>query len=139
MASAKPRWLIFSMKVMTSPPSPQPKQCQSPVFGLTLKEGLFSPWKGQQPQNSWPRWRSSTVSATSCTKSVAWRTFSLSSSVIMTCPPFLYRIYKVITWSPKVQATQSMLPRTVRSSSSTDEKGLESRSHRKNVTATSAP
>src|SRR3954453_6386525 len=48
-ASAKVRWSIFWRKEMTSPPSPQPKQCQAPTAGRTLKDGLFSSWKGHRP------------------------------------------------------------------------------------------
>src|SRR5215467_9247383 len=32
-----------------SPPTPQPKQWKMPRFGLTVKEGVFSLWKGQRP------------------------------------------------------------------------------------------
>jgi hypothetical protein len=36
-------------KLKTSPPSPQPKQCQLSRPGVTMKLGVFSPWKGQRP------------------------------------------------------------------------------------------
>ena len=34
---------------MTSPPSPQPKQCQNWRAGVTLNDGDFSSWKGHSP------------------------------------------------------------------------------------------
>ena len=34
---------------MTSPPSPQPKQCQNWRAGVTWKDGDFSSWKGHRP------------------------------------------------------------------------------------------
>jgi hypothetical protein len=33
----------------TSPPTPQPKQWKMPFFGLTMNDGVFSPWNGQRP------------------------------------------------------------------------------------------
>ena len=36
-------------KPKASPPTPQPKQWKIPFLGLTMKEGVFSPWKGQRP------------------------------------------------------------------------------------------
>ena len=40
---------IFIRKLMTSPPSPQPKQCQNWRAGVTWKDGDFSSWKGHRP------------------------------------------------------------------------------------------
>ncbi|OPZ89733.1 MAG: hypothetical protein BWY73_01448 [candidate division TA06 bacterium ADurb.Bin417] len=34
-------------KEMESPPAPQPKQWKMPFSGVTMKEGVFSPWNGQ--------------------------------------------------------------------------------------------
>ena len=34
---------------MTSPPSPQPKQCQNWRAGVTWNDGDFSSWNGQSP------------------------------------------------------------------------------------------
>jgi hypothetical protein len=48
-ASVKPMPSIFIKKAMTSPPSPQPKQCHTFFEGLTLNEGDFSSWKGHRP------------------------------------------------------------------------------------------
>ena len=38
-ASVNESWSIFCTKLMTSPPSPQPKQCQNPRAGVTLNDG----------------------------------------------------------------------------------------------------
>src|SRR5665811_937376 len=48
-ASAKVRCSTLCTKEMTSPPSPQPKQCHAPVTGRTLNDGLFSSWNGHSP------------------------------------------------------------------------------------------
>ena len=37
------------MKEMTSPPTPHPKQCQSPRVGVTWNDGDFSSWNGHSP------------------------------------------------------------------------------------------
>jgi hypothetical protein len=37
------------MKAKASPPTPHPKHLKMPLCGLTLKEGVFSEWKGQSP------------------------------------------------------------------------------------------
>ena len=37
------------MKAKASPPTPQPKHLKMPLRGLTLKDGVFSAWKGQSP------------------------------------------------------------------------------------------
>src|ERR687896_227894 len=47
--SANGRCSIFSMNVMTSPPSPQPWQYHMPRVGVTLNEGVFSSWNGHRP------------------------------------------------------------------------------------------
>jgi len=36
-------------KPNASPPTPHPKQWKIPFLGLTMKEGVFSMWKGQRP------------------------------------------------------------------------------------------
>src|SRR5215210_4714067 len=36
-------------KLKTSPPRPQPKQCQLSRAGVTTNDGVFSPWNGQSP------------------------------------------------------------------------------------------
>ena len=48
-ASVKVRCSTFWTNEMTSPPSPQPKQCQAPTAGRTLNDGDFSSWKGHRP------------------------------------------------------------------------------------------
>ena len=40
---------IFIRNEMTSPPSPQPKQCQNWRAGVTWNDGDFSSWKGHRP------------------------------------------------------------------------------------------
>src|SRR2546428_8069363 len=59
-----------SKNVKTLPPSPQPKQWNIWREGLTMKEGVFSEWKGQRPLKFCPallseRWAltTSTISA----------------------------------------------------------------------------
>src|SRR5262245_60469119 len=42
------------MKPNASPPAPQPKQWKMPRFGLTVKDGVLSAWKGQSPFQCWP-------------------------------------------------------------------------------------
>src|SRR6266511_3195706 len=37
-----------------SPPALQPKQWKMPRLGLTVKDGVFSAWKGQSPFQCWP-------------------------------------------------------------------------------------
>src|SRR3989454_933740 len=63
---------IFIKNVKTLPPSPQPKQWNIWREGLTMKEGVFSEWKGQRPLKFCPalpseRWAltTSTISARS--------------------------------------------------------------------------
>src|SRR5438128_4408972 len=62
----------FIKNVKTLPPSPQPKQWNIWREGLTMKEGVFSEWKGQRPLKFCPallseRWAltTSTISARS--------------------------------------------------------------------------
>ena len=47
-----------------SPCSPQPKQCHVSRSGETMKEGVFSAWKGQRPLETVPARLSETVSPT---------------------------------------------------------------------------
>ena len=47
-----------------SPCSPHPKQCHVSRSGVTMKEGVFSPWKGQSPFETLPARFSATVSPT---------------------------------------------------------------------------
>ena len=54
-------------KLKTSPPSPQPKQCQLSRLGVTTNDGVFSPWKGQRPLKVAPALRRLTVSPTTST------------------------------------------------------------------------
>src|SRR5699024_8247816 len=76
-ASTKLRWLIFCTKEITSPPSPQPKQCQWPSWGRMLKEGVFSSWKGHSPcTEPMPAVRSVTCSETTSSRRERSRTSS---------------------------------------------------------------
>jgi hypothetical protein len=36
-------------KLKTSPPSPQPKHFQESRLGVTVNDGVFSPWNGHRP------------------------------------------------------------------------------------------
>ena len=47
-----------------SPCSPQPKQCHVSRSGVTMNDGVFSPWKGQRPFETLPARLSWTVSPT---------------------------------------------------------------------------
>lgn len=47
-----------------SPCSPQPKQCHVSRSGVTMNDGVFSPWNGQRPFETLPARFSSTVSPT---------------------------------------------------------------------------
>ena len=38
-----------STNLMTSPPTPQPKQWKTPLSPLTWNDGVFSPWNGHSP------------------------------------------------------------------------------------------
>ena len=61
---------------MALPCLPQPKQWKNCLVGLTVKEGLFSEWKGHSPEKlapvffSWT-WRP-TISTTSARASNSW-------------------------------------------------------------------
>ena len=48
-ASGKSSRSWSSMNLMTSPPTPQPKQWKKPLSACTLNEGVFSVWNGQRP------------------------------------------------------------------------------------------
>src|SRR6202162_3367677 len=91
-----PRLSVFSMsstKVKTSPERSQPKQYQDCIWGLTLKLGLSSWWKGQRPQRSLLRLVRRTCSWTTLTRSTLAFTSAKASSVagwgtlsIVSCP-----------------------------------------------------
>src|SRR3954454_24426281 len=70
---------------MTSPPSPQPKQCHAPTAGRMLKDGLFSSWKGHRPlSDPGPAERSVTCSRT--TSSIDERSLPRATSSALTRP-----------------------------------------------------
>ena len=48
-ASVNLSFSCSSMNLITSPPTPQPKQWKKPRSRLTLNEGVFSPWNGHRP------------------------------------------------------------------------------------------
>src|ERR1700686_4484196 len=78
-----PRLSVFSMsstKVKTSPERSQPKQYQDCIWGLTLKLGLSSWWKGQRPQRSLLRLVRRTCSWTTFTRSTLALTSAKASS-----------------------------------------------------------
>ena len=58
-----------STNLMTSPPTPHPKQWKKPFSPLTWNDGVFSPWNGQSPFHATPLRRSGTRSWTTCTMS----------------------------------------------------------------------
>ncbi len=53
-ASGNDRESRFITKLKMSPPSPQPKHFQESRAGVTVKDGVFSPWNGQSPLNVEP-------------------------------------------------------------------------------------
>src|SRR6266508_966575 len=72
-------------KPKASPPAPQPKQWKMPRLGLTVKDGVFSAWKGQSPFQCWPprlrltNWpTSSTMSSRERITSRSWGVKSIS-------------------------------------------------------------
>jgi hypothetical protein len=52
------------MNLITSPPTPQPKQWKNPFSPLTWNDGVFSPWNGHSPFHVAPLRRSGTRSWT---------------------------------------------------------------------------
>jgi len=60
-------------KPKTSPPTPQPKQWKMPFLGLTMNDGVFSPWKGQRPFQFTPAFFRLTKRPTRSTMSTAAR------------------------------------------------------------------
>src|SRR6059058_845577 len=66
-------------KPNASPPTPQPKQWKIPFLGLTVKEGVFSPWNGQSPFQFTPAFFRFTKRPTRSTMSMPAR---ISSSTI---------------------------------------------------------
>src|SRR6202158_6263449 len=78
-----PRLSVFSIsstKVKTSPDRSHPKQYQDCIWGLTLKLGLSSWWKGQRPQKSLLRLVRRTCSDTTLTRSTLALTSAKASS-----------------------------------------------------------
>src|ERR1700693_1490692 len=78
-----PRLSVFSIsstKVKTSPLRWQPKQYQVCIWGLTLKLGLSSWWKGQRPQSSLLRLVRRRCSWTTLTRSTLALTSAKASS-----------------------------------------------------------
>src|SRR5262245_41640039 len=59
-------------KPITSPAAPQPKQWKRPLLGETLKEAVFSWWKGQEATSCRP-FRLSSMPRSATT---AWRSFA---------------------------------------------------------------
>src|SRR4030095_1079641 len=55
---------ISSMNRITSPPAPQPKQWKRPFSSLTVRDGVFSEWKGHKPLYSLPVLRRETYCPT---------------------------------------------------------------------------
>ena len=55
-ASGKLKPTCFIKNWKTLPPSPQPKHLKICISGLTVKEGVFSGWKGHKPTKRPPRW-----------------------------------------------------------------------------------
>jgi hypothetical protein len=56
-----------------SPPTPQPKQWKMPLAGLTMNEGVFSPWNGHRPFQFTPDFFRFTKRPTSSTMSTPAR------------------------------------------------------------------
>src|SRR5215212_1514607 len=66
-ASGNDRPSRFITKLKTSPPSPQPKHFHESRAGVTVNDGVFSPWNGQRPLYVVPAFLSWTVSPTTST------------------------------------------------------------------------
>src|SRR6266852_4099315 len=78
-----PRLSVFSIsstKVKTSPDRSQPKQYHVCIWGLTLKLGLSSWWKGQRPHSSLFRLVRRRCSWTTLTRSTLALTSAKASS-----------------------------------------------------------
>src|SRR2546428_9719668 len=78
-----PRLSVFSISstnVKTSPERSHPKQYHDCIWGLTLKLGLSSWWKGQRPQRSLLRLVRRTCSCTTLTRSTLALTSAKASS-----------------------------------------------------------
>ncbi len=74
--------------LMTSPPSPQPKQWKVPWLERTLSEGVFSSWNGHRPFNAPPpARRSATYSPTISSIRLRSRTCAMSLSRIRPATP----------------------------------------------------
>ncbi len=73
--------------VKMSPCSPQPKQCHVSRSGVTMKDGVFSAWKGQRPFWIVPARLSATVSpTTSATGSFALISATMPEEEVMAPP-----------------------------------------------------
>src|SRR5262252_4740530 len=81
-ASGKASDSIRITKAKTSPCAPHPKQWKNPRSSLTVKDGVFSAWKGQSPTALRPRRRSVTTSETTSTRLARSRTCRIASSAI---------------------------------------------------------
>src|SRR6478735_5580547 len=66
-ASGNVRLSRFMTKLKMSPPSPHPKHFQESRAGVTVNDGVFSPWKGQRPLYVAPAFFKLTVSPTTST------------------------------------------------------------------------
>src|SRR6478752_1580157 len=66
-ASGNDRPSRFMTKLKMSPPSPQPKHFHDSRPGVTVNEGVFSPWNGHRPLYVVPAFFSWTVSPTTST------------------------------------------------------------------------
>jgi len=67
-------------KLKMSPPRPQPKHFQLSRAGVTVNDGVFSPWNGHRPLKLAPALRSWTLSPISSARS----TFPLTSAATPT-------------------------------------------------------
>src|SRR6266566_4123238 len=66
-ASGKDNPSRFMTKLKMSPPSPHPKHFHESRTGVTVNDGVFSPWKGHRPLYVAPAFFSWTVSPTTST------------------------------------------------------------------------
>ena len=73
-------WVNLPAKLKMSPPRPQPKHFHVSRVGVTVNEGVFSPWKGQRPLKVVPAFLSGTVSPMNSTMS----SFSLMVAATLT-------------------------------------------------------
>src|SRR5947209_18891478 len=80
-----------------SPPSPQPKHFHESRAGVTVNDGVFSPWNGQSPLNVDPAALSWTVSPTTSTTLSLFFTSAAMPTAKQASPPGPIRAFRART------------------------------------------